>query len=159
MSIPLTTPPISTGANGQAIAGTAGAKLSNASSTALNPNEFLQLMMVQLQNQDPTSPSSQDPTQFLSELANMTQVEQTTNTAQSTAQSAAEQAVATAVALIGDTVSYTDPHTGTKLSGAVQSVQITGSGPTLTVGGTAGVAPSTITSVTPTVPAGTGTAA
>ena len=150
--------PVSTGTNGLAITGTSSSTLHNAASTQINPNEFLQLMMVQLQNQDPTSPSSQDPTQFLSELANMTQVEQETNTAQSTSQSASEQAVATAVALIGDTVSYTDPHTGAKLDGTVDSVQITGSGPTLTVGGIAGVAPSTVTSVTPAATAATGTA-
>jgi flagellar basal-body rod modification protein FlgD len=152
----ITTPPaVSTGSNGQAIAGTAGSSLANPSATALNSNEFLQLMMAQLQNQDPTNPSTQDPTQFLTQLAQLTQVEQETNTAQSTSQTASEQAVASAVALIGDTVNYTDPTSGAKLSGSVQSVQITSAGPTLTVNGVAGVAPASVTSVTGPTPSTT----
>ncbi|WP_249009133.1 flagellar hook capping FlgD N-terminal domain-containing protein [Conexibacter sp. DBS9H8] len=155
----VTTPPvISTGTNGQAIGGTSGTSLANPSATALNSNEFLQLMMVQLQNQDPTNPSTQDPTQFLTQLAQLTQVEQETNTAQSTSQTASEQAVASAVALIGDTVNYTDPSTGAKLSGSVQSVQITSAGPTLTVNGIAGVTPASVTAVTaPATSTGTST--
>src|ERR1700761_4909773 len=43
---------------------------------ANNPqmNEFLQLLTAQLQNQDPTSPT--DPTQFVSQLAQFSTVEQ-----------------------------------------------------------------------------------
>ena len=37
-------------------------------------NEFLQLLVTQLQNQDPLSP--QDPTQFLSQLTEINSVEQ-----------------------------------------------------------------------------------
>lgn len=143
------TPIVSTGTNGEAITGTSGTTLTNPSSTEVSGNEFLQLMMVQLQNQDPTSPDSSDPSQFLTELAQMTQVEQETDTAQSTASSASEQAVASAVALIGDTVTYTDQTTGEAVSGAVNSVQITAAGPTLTVDGVASISPSTVTSVTP----------
>jgi flagellar basal-body rod modification protein FlgD len=44
----------------------------------LNKDDFMKLFIAQLQNQDPLSP--QDPTQFLSQLAQMTQVEQAYNT-------------------------------------------------------------------------------
>lgn len=47
-------------------------------STGLNKDDFLKLFIAQLQNQDPLSP--QDPTQFLSQLAQLTQVEQSYNT-------------------------------------------------------------------------------
>ncbi|HET9074884.1 MAG TPA: flagellar hook capping FlgD N-terminal domain-containing protein [Solirubrobacteraceae bacterium] len=147
----ITTPTVtSTGINGQTISGTPGSTLQNPTATQLNGNEFLQLMMAQLQNQDPTNPSNQDPTQFMAELAQMTQVEQETKMAQSTAQSASQQAVATAVGLIGDTVTYTDKSTGQPVSGEVQSVQITAAGPTLTVNGVTGINPAGITAVTPT---------
>jgi hypothetical protein len=50
--------------------------------------------------------------------------------------------------MIGDTVTYTDKTTGDPITGTVNSVQITSSGPTLTVAGVAGVDLSTITNVT-----------
>jgi flagellar basal-body rod modification protein FlgD len=135
----------STNSSGQAISGTPGSKLSGGSNSVLGPDAFLQLMMTQLTHQDPTQPS--DPTQYLSELAQFTQVEQATNTAQSTAQSAAEQAVTAAVSLIGHTVSYTDQSTGQTVSGTVQKVAITSNGPTLTIGGIADIPPSSVTEV------------
>lgn len=143
MSIP--TSAVSTTASGAPITGTPGTTLSNPTSSQLNGKQFLDLMMVQLTHQDPTSPS--DPTQYLSELAQMTQVEQETNTAQSTAQSAMAQAVSAAVALIGHSVNYTDQSTGQTVSGTVQKVAITSNGPTLTIGGVTGVAPASVTEV------------
>jgi len=47
-------------------------------STGLNKDDFLKLFIAQLQNQDPLSP--QDSSQFLSQLAQLTQVEQVYNT-------------------------------------------------------------------------------
>lgn len=142
-----TTTGVSTDTTGNAITGTPGTTIGNRSATALNGNEFLDLMMAELTHQDPTSPSSSDPTQYLTELAQMTSVEQQTNMAKSTAQSASAQAVSAAVGLIGNTISYIDQTTGQTVSGAVQSVQITSAGPTLTVNGVAGIAPSTVTNV------------
>lgn len=48
---------------------------SSLSTPAPTEQMFLQLLVAQLQHQDPTSP--QDPTQFVSQLADFTQVEQT----------------------------------------------------------------------------------
>jgi flagellar basal-body rod modification protein FlgD len=114
---------------------------------SLGQNQFLQLMMTELKNQNPMSPSSSDPTQFMTQLAQFTTLEQETNTAQSTSQMATAQSTNSAVALIGHNVSYTDPSTGATGGGTVQSVQITSSGATLTIGGTAGIAPSSVTEV------------
>jgi flagellar basal-body rod modification protein FlgD len=139
---------IGTNSSGQTEQGTSGDSISNNSATTLSSNQFLQLMMTELENQDPLSPSSSDPTQYLTELAQMTSVEQETNTAQSTAESATEQAVSQAVGLIGDTVSYKDQTTGDVVTGAVNSVQITSTGPTLTIDGVSGVDPSIVTNVT-----------
>ncbi|MGA2165538.1 MAG: flagellar hook capping FlgD N-terminal domain-containing protein, partial [Solirubrobacteraceae bacterium] len=89
---------------------------SSAEAEAVNPkgelgkNAFLQLMVAQLQAQNPLEPSN--GTEYISELAQFSQLEQTTNLAQSSSQSVTAQRVAQAVGLIGHTVSYTDPSTG-----------------------------------------------
>ena len=46
--------------------------------TGMNKDDFLKLFMTQLQNQDPLNP--QDSTQFIAQLAQLTQVEQAYNT-------------------------------------------------------------------------------
>lgn len=138
-------PPVSTNSAGEPITGTSGTTISDGSNSLLGTNGFLNLMMVQLTHQNPSQPT--DPTQYLSELAQFTSVEQETNTAQSTAQSASAEAVSAAVGLIGHSVNYTNTSTGATVTGSVQSVQIGSSGPTLTVSGVAGIAPSTVTQV------------
>lgn len=111
----------------------------------LGKNDFLKLMVAQLQAQNPLEPSN--GTEYISELAQFSQLEQTTNIAQNSSQSAAAQRVAQAVALIGHTVAYTDPSTGATHSGPVQSVEITPDGATLTVEGTPGIEPGGVTEV------------
>jgi flagellar basal-body rod modification protein FlgD len=111
----------------------------------LGKNDFLKLMIAQLQAQNPLEPSN--GTEYISELAQFSQLEQTTNLAQTSSQSAAAQQVAQAVALIGHTVSYKDVATGATLQGSVQNVEITSSGATLTVEGATGVEPSSVTEV------------
>lgn len=116
-------------------------------SLPINQDQFLQMLMAELKNQNPMSPNSSDPMQFVNELAQFTSVEQQTYTAESTQTIAANQNTASAVALIGHTVGYTDPNTGASASGTVQAVDITSNGPTLTINGTSGIAPSTVNEV------------
>jgi flagellar basal-body rod modification protein FlgD len=123
-------------------AGTAAA--GKTSSLPVTQNQFLQMMMAELKNQNPMSPNSSDPMQFVTELAQFTSLEQQVNTAQSTSTIASGQSTASAIALIGHTVNYIDPTTGAQTSGSVQSVQLTSSGPTLTIGGTSGISPSAV---------------
>jgi flagellar basal-body rod modification protein FlgD len=110
----------------------------------LSKDSFLKLMMTQLQNQDPLSPS--DPTQYMNELAQLTTLEQTTNMAQSTADAAAEQHTTAALALLGHTVSYKDASGNTQ-TGKVDKVSFTSSGPMLTVAGVAGIDPAKVDEV------------
>jgi flagellar basal-body rod modification protein FlgD len=126
--------------------GTSGTS-SSSSSLPINENQFLQMLMTELQNQNPMDPNSSDPMTFVTELAQFTSVEQETDTAQSTATLASGQSTASAVEMIGATVNYTDPTSGATDTGTVQSVEITSSGPTLTVNGTAGIAPTSVTEV------------
>jgi flagellar basal-body rod modification protein FlgD len=113
----------------------------------VNSNQFLQMLMAELKNQNPMSPNSSDPMQFVTELAQFTSVEQEMNTATSTKSMASGQSTASAVALIGHAVNYIDPSTGVPGSGTVQSVDLTSSGPTLTIDGIAGISPSAVNKV------------
>jgi flagellar basal-body rod modification protein FlgD len=138
------TTPSATGTTGTT--GTSAAN-STSSSMPINQDQFLQMLMAELKNQNPMSPNSSDPMQFVTELAQFTQVEQATNTAESTSTIATGQNNATAIALIGHTVTYTDPTTGNSDSGTVQSVEFTSSGPTLTINGTPGISASAVDTV------------
>jgi flagellar basal-body rod modification protein FlgD len=125
--------------------GTPGTTATNSAGTNLGENDFLQLMMDQLKNQDPLSPS--DPTQYLGELAQFTTLEQMTNVAQNSSTSAASQQGSAALALLGHKVSYIDSN-GNSQSGTVQQVDMsTSGGPTLTVNGISGVTPSSVNEV------------
>jgi flagellar basal-body rod modification protein FlgD len=103
----------------------------------LGKDDFLKLMIAQLQAQNPLEPSN--GTEYVSELAQFTQVEQATNLANSSERSGAVQ-------LIGHTVSYTN-SAGVIATGKVQSVQSGPDGTTLTVEGVAGISQSSIVEV------------
>jgi flagellar basal-body rod modification protein FlgD len=125
---------------------TTGTGATPGASPSINENQFLQLLMAELKNQNPMSPNSSDPMSFITQLAQFTSLEQQTNTAQSTSQMASQQGTSGAVALIGHTVTYTD-SSGNTGTGLVQSVDITSAGPTLTINGTSGIDPSGVTKV------------
>jgi flagellar basal-body rod modification protein FlgD len=114
-------------------------------SGVLGKNDFLKLMVAQLQAQDPLQPT--DDSAYIGQLAQFTELEQVTNLAQTSSQSAVSQQTAQAVQLIGHTVSYVDPVTGANSQGSVQNVQISSAGAALTIDGIAGVNPTSITEV------------
>jgi flagellar basal-body rod modification protein FlgD len=68
-------PPIS---SNQTTAGQSQA--SGAAGTAVDKNMFMQLLVAQMRNQDPLNPS--DGTQFVAQLAQFQQLEQSVNTGQ-----------------------------------------------------------------------------
>jgi flagellar basal-body rod modification protein FlgD len=67
-----------TNVSGTAATGTTAADAAMKKSTGMNKDDFLKLFVTQLQNQDPLNP--QDGTQFITQLAQLTQVEQAYNT-------------------------------------------------------------------------------
>lgn len=134
----------STGTTGTVGATTTTAASAAQSSMPINQDQFLQMLMAELKNQNPMNPNSSDPTQFISQLAQFTSVEQQTYTAESTQTMASGQNNATAIALIGHTVNYTDPTTQAPATGVVKSVNFTSSGPTLTINGTSGIPASAV---------------
>jgi flagellar basal-body rod modification protein FlgD len=111
-----------------AAAATTSSSGSNALNQLDNTQEFLKLLVAQLQNQDPLNP--EDPSQFMSEIAQLTQVQSQTTLG-------AEQQTATADSMIGFDVTGTGAS-GAQVQGVVSSVDLSSSGsPVLMVGTTA----------------------
>ena len=94
----------------------------------LGQDGFLQLLVAEMQNQDPLS-SSQDPTQSVTQMAQFSSVEQLTNLVQGSQQ-------AQSIALIGHTVAYTDSD-GNAGSGVVDAVTFNSGAPVIDVSGVA----------------------
>lgn len=134
------TPLTSTTASAAATAAlTASTTVNNPSST-LNQNDFLKLLVAQLQFQDPLNPQSN--TDMAAQMAQFTSLQQAT-------QSSASLAMLQANGLIGSSVQLqVDSNTST--SGLVTGVVMNNGSPQITVNG-ANYSLSQITSVTPPV--------
>jgi len=132
-----------TSATSATASSTSTATLTNPSAQ-LGDNTFLQLMVTQLQDQDPLNPT--DTSDYLSQLAQFTSLEQETNTATATAQLETQNESSEALSLLGKSVTYTD-SSGTAQSGTVASIDLTGGSPTLTIGTTSGISPTAVTTV------------
>jgi flagellar basal-body rod modification protein FlgD len=85
-------------------------------------NQFLQLLITEMKNQDPTSPM--DPTQTVSQLATFSTVEQAVQTNSKLGALLTSSALSQADSVIGRTVTSAD---GT-VSGQIVSVQVAASG-------------------------------
>jgi flagellar basal-body rod modification protein FlgD len=119
--------------------------VAKATNTTLGKDDFLKLLVGQLKNQDPLNPTSD--TDFIGQMAQFSQLEQTTNMASANEELIAQQRGARAVALLGRSVTFPDPTTGALTTGVVQRVEWTDGKPSLTVGSVAGIQPDSVTAV------------
>src|SRR3954469_14438548 len=132
------------------IANTTSANQSTGTQSVVDPkslldkDDFLKLFVAQLQHQDPMSPMDND--QMVAQMSQLSTVEQLTNMASANAVMAQTQAQSSAVALIGRTVTWADADDSTH-TGVVEKVSTKDGAPSLTVAGTDGVDPSSITQV------------
>jgi flagellar basal-body rod modification protein FlgD len=110
----------------------------------LGKDDFLKLLIGQMQNQDPLNPT--DPSQYMGQLTQFSILEQVTNLAQTSSATASNDYDNQAIALLGKTVTYTKPDLSTA-TGVVQKVAFTKDGPSLTIGGVEGIAPVAVTGV------------
>lgn len=100
----------------------AAAQATSSVAAKLNAETFLTLFMAQLKNQDPTKPM--DGTEYVSQLATLSQVEQATQTNKKLDSLLTSSFLDQADSLVGKTVASGD---GTS-TGVVQSVKVTGGG-------------------------------
>jgi flagellar basal-body rod modification protein FlgD len=89
---------------------------------ALNYDSFLKLLLAQMKNQDPTSPT--DSTEWVAQFATFTQVEQSMMTNQNLQSMLSQIALSQADGIIGRTITSAD---GT-VTGEVKSVHIVSGG-------------------------------
>jgi flagellar basal-body rod modification protein FlgD len=125
--------------------GSTGATGAAKDKTAMGKDDFLKLLVGQLQHQDPLDPSSD--TEFIGQMAQFSQLEQESNTAQSTADMAEQLGRTGALGLIGRSVTYADAD-GNPHSGTVTQVDVGKDGKaTLTIGSSGGIDAGSVTQV------------
>ncbi|MCK1736066.1 flagellar hook assembly protein FlgD [Bradyrhizobium sp. 138] len=95
------------------------------SSSGVDYNTFLQLLIAQMKNQDPTNPM--ETSEYMSQFAQLSTVEQAMQTNAKLDALLSSQSLSQANGLIGKTVSFTD-STGATFSGKVVSVSINSDG-------------------------------
>jgi flagellar basal-body rod modification protein FlgD len=110
----------------------------------LGKDDFLKLFVAQLQHQDPMNPMQDSD--MMGQMASFSTLEQITNMASANQTIATNLSSSSAIGLIGRTVTWTDADKMTH-TGVVEKVSTTNGKPTLTVDGTDGVDPATITQV------------
>lgn len=97
----------------------------------LGKDDFLQLLVTQLKNQDPLDPMKNE--QFVAQLAQFNSLEQMLNLNKSFEAMLSLQQLSQASSFIGKNVTWFDPD-GTEQTGIVTGVQMNGGAPTLQVG-------------------------
>jgi len=117
---------VSSSSSSNPIASAIGATSNN----LVSEQAFLQLLITQLKNQDPTNPA--DPTQFVSQLASFSSLEQQTQLNTQMTQ-VLDNSV---TGLIGKTATVTDPTQSSGFStGTVSGIVYYANGPAVTING------------------------
>jgi flagellar basal-body rod modification protein FlgD len=110
----------------------------------MGKDQFLKLFVAQLQHQDPMNPM--EDSDFMGQMASFSTLEQVTNLASANEAIAANLHLSQSVGLIGRTVTWTDEADVTH-TGVVEKVSQQDGNPVLTISGTEGVDPTTITQI------------
>jgi len=119
VTTPATTP------EAESTSGPSGAASLNGSGATTPVSQmFLQVLLEELSHQDPTNAT--DPTTMVTQLAQMTDVEETAQASQTTQ-------FQTALQLVGQSVTYQDPTSGDTVQGSVTGAAVGTSGPMLTI--------------------------
>ncbi len=116
--------PTTAGALGTAAAGTNP-------NAILGKDDFLKLLVTQLQHQDPMNPM--DDKDFMGQMAQFSSLEQITNLVEATQQQAFSNQMSQAVGLIGHQVAWVAAD-GTNGSGTASKVSVSGGAIQITVG-------------------------
>jgi flagellar basal-body rod modification protein FlgD len=115
--------------------------------STLGKDDFLKILVGELQNMDPMSQSSSDPSQTTMQMTQFSILEQLTNLANSDQSLVSSQKQAQAMSLLGKSVDYTLSD-GTSAQGSVRQVDFASDGSVnLTVDGQSGVTLAQVTGV------------
>ena len=114
------------------------------SEAELDKNQFLELLVAQLKNQNPLNPVGSQ--EFMSQMAAFSTLEQVTNMAVANEEQNQMMAINQSLSLVGHTVSY-EKADGTIVEGKVESLQFGEHGFSLTIGGQTGIAPGAVMEV------------
>jgi flagellar basal-body rod modification protein FlgD len=115
------------------------------SSTGLDKEAFLKLLVAQLRNQDPSKPM--DSSDLMNQTTQLSTMEQLTALTKTSQESFALQMRMAAASLVGQQVTYTTTA-GASATGTVTAVSYSGSVPTVKVGGDDVVALDAVSAVT-----------
>lgn len=103
----------------------------------LGKDDFLKLLVGQMQNQDPLNPT--DSAEYMGQMTQFSILEQVTNLGQTMSASASNEYDQNAIGLIGREITYlgldSDGRTLRTFNGRVESVTFTNAGPQLTLTG------------------------
>src|SRR3954451_8544160 len=122
----------------------AGTTPAKTATPTLGKDDFLKLLVGQLQHHDPLAPS--DDQQWIGQRAAFSQLEQVSNMAASTEKIVDTLNTNGALSLIGHTVTYLD-SSGAAKTGKVDTVDMADGTATLTVDGVAGIDAGSVTQV------------
>jgi flagellar basal-body rod modification protein FlgD len=124
---------------------TAASQEATGANAILGKDDFLKLFVAQLKNQDPLKPM--EDKEFMGQMASFSTLEQVAKLATANEKLASSLTLSGSLGFIGRTVSWTDAAGQTR-TGVVDRVSTSAEGTvSLTVGGTDGVDPKTITQV------------
>lgn len=129
-----------TGATG----GEAAKVKAQAEANGLNKDQFLQLLVAQLKNQDPMNPVGSQ--EFMSQMAAFSTLEQVTNMAVAGEEQNQMLAVNQSLSLVGHNVTYLNEDETTS-EGKVESVDFGEGGFSLTIDGESGIPAGAVTKV------------
>lgn len=118
---------------------------STSNNQALTPNDFIQFLITQLQNQDPLNPTSSD--EMLTQLSEIGQLQSSSNLQTDLTRMVQQNQVSAAASMIGKAVQGTDQNQN-PVSGNVTAVQVTSNGVNLQLDSGSTVALSAVTSIT-----------
>jgi flagellar basal-body rod modification protein FlgD len=100
---------------------------------SMDGDMFMNLLVIQLKNQDPSSPM--DTNAMMAQTTQLAMMEKLNELASNSSQDFSLQMRSAAAALIGKTVSYTGPD-GSDVTGTASSVSFAGATPQVNVNGT-----------------------
>jgi flagellar basal-body rod modification protein FlgD len=126
------------------LSATTGSQEATGTNGQLGKDDFLKLFVAQLQHQDPLKPM--EDKEFMGQMASFSTLEQVAKLATANEKLATSLSLSGSLGFIGRTVTYKDAAGATK-TGVVERVQTTEGKVSLTVAGTDGVDPTTITQV------------